>query len=601
MSKTVKHVFGIDLGTTNSAISVYIGKGNSQIIQLEKGTTLPSCVMYKDGEFIIGHEAYENRFKSNVCYSVKRLMGTDTIVRLSDKDKDGNNHTVELTPEEVSSLILKELVRQASKYYSDIKDVTITVPAGFNQLQREATRKAGELAGLNVVAIINEPTSASLSYNTKESKKVLVYDLGGGTFDVSIVDIEVDEDTVGASFGLLGVDLGSDVYKAPTYKILANANDNHLGGDDIDKEFFTRAMSKASVQARLAGKGGKVHKRLSDETIEYIRLNIEKGKKMLSTTTVGFLTIPVREEDSELDGIEINAGIGDLTDATRVVYNRTKVLTNKAIVESKIDRSEIKEIVLVGGSTKSNIIKEFLRLDFPQCFINDTINPDECVAVGASVQTAVTSGISETKIFDVVPQTISVEVISSAMNGDVVKGKLVPLIKKNQTLPASNSRTFTLENTHNNIIVKLYQGDGAFVNEADFIGHVVLERDNKDSDTVQLNCLINSNGLLEVTAGSGDFKVKKDLVNIFGIDKGQETKRAKSPRTKLRNMWERNLLQSRGGKALPPTMIAALDSFEETGDEKAKAKIQKALQKARGEVDKEDIIKKTSLFKSDEE
>lgn len=584
-----KHVFGIDLGTTNSAISVYIGKGNSQIIRLEKGTTLPSCVMYKDGKFIVGHEAYENRFKSNVCYSVKRLMGTNEVVVLKDKDANGNPCEVELTPEEVSSLILKELVRQASKYYTDIKDVTITVPAGFNQLQREATRKAGELAGLNVVAIINEPTSASLAYNTKESKKVLVYDLGGGTFDVSIVDIEVDEETVGTSFGLLGVSLDNDTYKAPTYKILANANDNHLGGDDIDREFYKRALLTPDAK-RLH----MTQNNINSEVSEYIKLNIEKGKKMLSGSAIGFLTIPVK--DNKGNASEINVSVKDLTEATRVIYNKTRVLVNKAIVESKINRDELSEIVLVGGSTKSEIIKNFLREDFPYCFINDSINPDECVAVGASVQTAVTTGLSETKIFDVVPQTISVEVITTAVNGDEVKGRLAPIIKKNTVLPATNSRVFTLDNKYNDIIVKLYQGDGAFTSEANFIGHVVLERTDKESDTVQLNCLINSNGMLEVTAGSGKFKVNKELVNIFGIS-SEKVKSNNSPRSKMRVRWERALLQNRNGKPLPPTMLAALDSFEETGDEKAKAKIQRALQKARGEVSQEDIIKKTSIFK----
>ena len=236
--------FGIDLGTTNSCISMMrAGTSVPKVIPLRNGNTLPSCVMLnRDGTFTVGIDAYNKRFEKSTIYSVKRYMGSDKIIHL-----ESGSCCKDSTPEEVSAEILKELVIEASEYVGCdiIKDVTITVPAHFNDAQRRATQTAGRLAGLNVIGIINEPTSAGLLYgidNAKSNQTIIVYDLGGGTFDVSILKVTKEL----KSFPMLGINTNGE-YNKTAINIIANDGDVHLGGDDIDKNLADYADRKSVV------------------------------------------------------------------------------------------------------------------------------------------------------------------------------------------------------------------------------------------------------------------------------------------------------------------------------------------------------------------
>lgn len=598
-------LFGIDLGTTNSAISVYVGNEVSKIITLDNGkTTLPSCVVYENGKLIAGEYAYKLRHQSNAIYSAKRYMGTDKVYQLN--DGSGNNSVIELRPQDVGAEVIKELVARASYLYPDIKDVTITVPAEFNDLQRKATEEAGRLAGLNVVSIINEPTSAALVYESKVSKNILVYDLGGGTFDVSVIQVSVpegqaqDDDTNsdGLCFEGLGIDLNDIVDKQsqlrPSYRILASEGNTSLGGDDLDDAVAKLVLSNLDNDLVANGKKVKLRKFISKTAYNKLVSDVESVKKTICSTEGSSAKLYIDGSTVGLDRIEYHIGLEEFAQCTFPIYRKTRLCINSAIAKSGINWTDITDIILVGGSTKSQVIVELLKSDFPNITINNTINPDECVAIGASKQTAITMGESDTTVTDVVPQTISVETICEELDGSYTPGKLEALVLKNTPLPVSVTRTYKLNRAGDYTVVKVYQGTGQFVEEATKLGDLELNSENEEGDSVTVVATINTNGLLEIKVKHKDAFVTKQLSNVFGVSTEQPVKK-KSPRDKICDKYERSLKSIY--KRVPKKYIEALEKFRETGDKESKELLVNLIDSKSKVLSDFDIMEKTSIFK----
>lgn len=474
-----KVTFGIDLGTTNSCISMLQTNATIPIvIPLRNSNTLQSCVMLsEDGEFIVGKDAYENRFKDCSIYSVKRYMGSDKVIHLTNRDK-----AVSLKPEQVSAEILKELVKQAEEYVGNgiIKDVTITVPAHFNDAQRRATKSAGELAGLNVVGIINEPTSAGLLYgldNAKSNQTVLVYDLGGGTFDVSILRITKEL----RKFPLLGLNMSGE-YNKTAINIIGNDGDVHLGGDDIDSYVTEYVICDIALQASLSV--DRVKEIIGTYGIEELKLRLEKLKKSGSGIIIyelnGYGKYTVKLSGDKFE-----------EKCYKPVFDRTYDLISSAMSSANV--SVIDHIVLVGGSTKSSIIQKMLSEKFPHLSIMNTFEPDLSVALGASISSATTMGVSRiATITDVVPMSIGV--MAETSDGRFGYNKI---LRKDSQLPCVAEKEYDIVDTSQSIMIDIRQGESTSdLSSLVQIGNLTIESEHYDGNTLIIRFKCDLNGVL---------------------------------------------------------------------------------------------------------
>ena len=488
--------FGIDLGTTNSCISMLQSNTSvPKIIPLKDGNTLQSCVMLnEDGTFTVGKEAYEHRYEDSAIYSVKRFMGTDKDILLQAGDKK-----VLLKPEEVSAKILREIVDQAEKYVGKgiIKDVTITVPAHFNDMQRRATQKAGELAGLNVINIINEPTSAGLLYgldNAKSNETILVYDLGGGTFDVSILRVVKNL----RKFPLLGINTNGE-YDDTSISIVANDGDVHLGGDDIDEKMLHYVTNRMSDFYGVSGEYIEENL-MTKREIEMLKLIIEQFKK--SGLKTFYYSICDRENvDVKFDGKEYEEF------CFREVFNKTFEYVSRAMASAGV--SMIDHIVLVGGSTKSPVIRKMLKEKFPNIDIMSSFEPDLSVALGASISSASALGVSKiATITDVVPLSIGVVVMDE--NGNK---KFSKILKKDTQLPCRAIQTYTAkgdEDASDNVTVRIYQGES--INDISKLYNIGTVSVECHSSNVSIEFVCDLNGVLSCFVHS-DGNVEKIDIN----------------------------------------------------------------------------------------
>lgn len=535
---------GIDLGTTNTAIAVLGNGGVPSIIPMYKHkVTLPSCVMWdsKTDKYIVGEEAYINRYKSNVIYSVKRLMGTDETITLVDGDK-----TKVVTPVEMSAGILKEAVRKASENYGNIKDVVVTVPAYFGDKQVSDTEKAGKLAGLNVLKIFREPTAASLFYAKeieKKSSKILIYDLGGGTFDITLVNIiqrkpckELD-DFYGFKFDRKEESSGQTILS-----VLKTDGDTRLGGDDIDNELLNICLE------RLKDKGYDTNL-LTKEQLEELRLKMESKKKDGSAAYEIHLDYVLKDGSNLKDIIQIYPV--DFTNSTMKIYEKTRKIMKRVL--SDVNVNELDAIVLVGGSTKSIYIKEFLKRDFPNIKINDALNPDEAVALGAAIEAKrLKFNDINMKVYDVLPLAIGV----------LADGKVQKVIQQNQSVPYAKSSIYqTTVDNQKEIKVCIYQGNSIFPEECTYLGHLIIDNlEPKPAGEAQIvvNLSVNANGLLKVSVSIDDKVKEVTLTNLFASkDEKKPTNPINKNNRKL-NRWRAfaNSLSD------PSELNELLDKFE---------------------------------------
>lgn len=508
--------FGIDLGTTNSCISMMMPNTSiPKIIPLEHGQTIPSCVMLKDdGSIVVGWEAYEHRFEDSTIYSVKRHMGSDKRITLTAGDK-----SITMSPEEVSAHILKAIAEQASKYVGDglVKDVTITVPAHFNDAQRRATRTAGELAGLNVVGIINEPTSAGLLYgldNAKDNQTILVYDLGGGTFDVSILRITKSL----RAFPLLGINTNGE-YNKTSINIIGNDGDVKLGGDDIDAAVTEYVIEQIAVQSKLGV--DKVKEIMGVKGIEELKLRVEKSKKqdlgVMIYTLDGYGSYQISLRGTAVEEM-----------CYRPLFNRTYDLVARAMATAGV--TTIDHIVMVGGSTKSPIIRKMLAEKFPHLSIMDSFEPDLSVALGASISTATSIGMSKiATITDVVPMSIGVISIDNGMP------VFTKILRKDSQLPCYAEKSFDILDSNMDLRLDIRQGESSDIDKLVNIGNLVVQSDRyKGNDlTIAFKCDLNGVLSCSVILDGKDIPIdinysanltakKTDDAGYDKLDKGQK-------------------------------------------------------------------------------
>lgn len=428
-------IFGIDLGTTNTVAAVNSNDAVPTLIPLSgpNNFLLPSCVMYNgNGVFVVGKEAYEKRYKSNVAYSAKRYLGSDKVFKLTVPE---TGESIELKPYEVSAHVLRRVKDAVAEYYKPLTKCVITVPAYFSQLQIEETVEASKLAGLECVYIAKEPTAAAVlqsTFGNVRNGTVLIYDLGGGTFDASTMNFvlknEVSIEMLKKMKEKYGIEVESNDSTDKYFcRVLGTYGDTRLGGDDVDKIFADRVLGGMEV---------------SKEEYERILLMCESAKK----SRVEIVT--------EVNGKKLSIGYADREYAEDVVFNRT------LDVIKDIDFSEITSVTLVGGSTKSESIKERLRRCLPGIEVSTTVDPDTSVALGATVIAKQKQKDGTLSFIDVLPVPIGV----------LIGNKIEPLLKRNAQLPCSTMRKFFTSTDNQEImILKFYQGLSSSPSKSDVI------------------------------------------------------------------------------------------------------------------------------------
>ncbi len=462
-------VIGIDLGTTNSCVAVLEGGKPVVISNSEGGRTTPSVVAFsKKGELLVGDMARRQAAVNvdNTISSIKREMGTSYRVNINGK---------KYSPQEISAMILSKLKKDAESYLGEaVTEAVITVPAYFNDAQRQATKDAGRIAGLNVKRIINEPTAAALAYGLDhgEPQKILVYDLGGGTFDVSIIEI------------------GDNLIE-----VLATSGDNHLGGDDFDERVVKYLVSEFK-------RAEKIDVSKDPTAMQRIREEAEKAKKELSTMTstninLPFLTV-VRGEPKHLDITLTRAQFEELT---KDLVERTSMPVEKALADAGLSARDLQKVLLVGGSTRipavSRKVSQLLGME-----PSKNLNPDECVALGAAVQGGklggeVVSGsaAAELILMDVTPLTLSIETVG---------GVATHLIERNTTIPTRYSKVFsTAANFQTSVDIRVLQGERQFAKDNKLLGNFRLngiKRAMAGVPQIEVTFDIDANGIVKVSA-----------------------------------------------------------------------------------------------------
>ncbi|MBN0919043.1 molecular chaperone DnaK [[Mycoplasma] gypis] len=461
MAKEV--ILGIDLGTTNSVVSIIENKQPKVLENPNGKRTTPSVVSFKNGETIVGEVAKRQlETNPNAVASVKRLMGTSEKVKVNNK---------EYTPEEISAMILSYMKEYAEKKVGhSVKKAIITVPAYFDNAQREATKNAGKIAGLDVVRIINEPTAAALAFGIdkekSENQKVLVFDLGGGTFDVSVLDMEEG-----------------------TFQVLSTSGDNHLGGDDWDNKIVNWMVEQIKSEYKYDPRNDKMAMaRLKEEA--------EKAKIMLSSSSVASISLPFLAvtEDGPIN-VELELSRSNFEKMTEDLLERVKKPILDALKEAKISASDLDEVLLVGGSTRMPAVQELVEKVLNKK-PNHSVNPDEVVAMGAAIQGGVLAGeIDDILLLDVTPLTLGIET-----EGGIV----APLIPRNSKIPVSKSQVFsTASDNQTAVSIVIVQGERQMAYDNKILGQFNLEGIDpapRGVPQIEVSFNIDVNGITTVTA-----------------------------------------------------------------------------------------------------
>jgi len=454
---------GIDLGTTNSVVAVMEGQTPTVIANSEGSRTTPSVVAFtKTGERLVGQLAKRQAVTNpdRTISSIKRFMGTDHTVKIDGKD---------YTPQEISAMILQKLVNDASAYLGErVTRAVVTVPAYFNDAQRQATKDAGRIAGLDVLRIINEPTAAALAYglDKKGNETILVWDLGGGTFDVSILEV------------------GDGVFE-----VKATNGDTHLGGDDYDKRIVDWLVSEFRKDQGIDLSGDR-------QAMQRLTEAAEKAKIELSSVVQTNINLPfITADQNGPKHLDVTLTRADFERMTSDLTDRCIQPFKNALADAKLDISKIDEVVLVGGATRMPVIQDLVR-KLTGKEPNQSVNPDEVVAIGAAIQAGVLSGeVRDVVLLDVTPLSLGIETLG---------GVNTRLIERNTTIPTKKTQVFTTaDDGQTSVDIRVLQGEREMANDNKELGRFRLEgipAAPRGVPQIEVAFNIDANGIVNVEA-----------------------------------------------------------------------------------------------------
>jgi molecular chaperone DnaK len=480
-------ILGIDLGTTNSVVSYRQADGNIKVIPNPEGNNItPSVVAFKAGGEIVVGDAAKRQAVTNpdTVLSIKRDMGTSKKIHIGVTNKD-------YTPQEISARILGYMKDYAEKNLGQkIQKAVITVPAYFNDAQRQATKDAGEIAGLEVVRIINEPTAASLAYGLENHKeeKILVFDLGGGTFDVSILDI------------------GDG-----TFEVISTAGDNKLGGDDWDNVIADWIKAEIKREHNID---------LNDKmALQRFRDAAEKAKIELSGQLETTITLPfIAMGKNGPISFETKLTRAKFQDMTKHLLKRTEAPLLRALSDAKISAKDINEVILIGGSTRMPAVQDVVKRLTGKT-PNLSVNPDEAVSIGAAVQGAIVAGdVKDVVLLDVTPLTLGIETMGEVMT---------PLINRNTTIPTTKSQIFsTAADNQPSVDIMVYQGERPMARDNKLLGHFRLDGikpARRGQPRIEVTFDIDVNGIVKVSAKDLDTQKEQHITisNSSGLSQSE--------------------------------------------------------------------------------